>query len=243
MTYPPPPPHDPSQQWQRPVGGSPDTPYTLSQLTTPAGRPPRRGLSGGAIVGIVAGVVGVALIGLCCVGWVAYQVVDAPQAGTSRPAAVPTTIRAEPAVPTPDKPEVVVVPLGQELVMTSRGIGSRDTTHWLLIADKTYTRSPKFSLKPDRGIFYVVRAGIEVTEGSNYVYAGDFAFIAADGTAYEPESGFGFDGALQGVELQAGQKTGGLVVFDVPQAAIAGAKIQLRDGGYNPDSDQAYWQL
>lgn len=220
-------------------------PYSLGDLTRPAGPPPRRGVSPAVIVAIVAGA---GLLVLCLCGTVGYVYVEGQRVGTSASrapavAAPPTTRADPPAAPTPDKPEVMTVPLGQEIVMTSRGLGSKDTTKWTVSADKTYSRSPKFSVKPERGIFLGVRLSVEVTEGSNYIYAGDIALIAADGTAFETKGGFGFDGAFEGIELQAGQKSSGLVIFDVPQAALTGARIQLRDGGYNPDSDQVYWQL
>jgi hypothetical protein len=215
--------------------------YTLRDLM-PANRPPRRGLPAGAIVGIVLGGIAVLIVGCLGAGYIAVRTAqNTPR--TAPPAAAPATTRDQPADQPATRPQVVSVPLGQELVMSSRGLGSSDVTHYTLTADKQYAKTPKYGNKPEKGTYYAVRAAVEVTAGSNYVSPLDFALVAADGTVFEASSGFGFDGAMEGVELQAGQKTGGLVVFDVPPAALSGARIQLRSGGYSPDSDQAYWEV
>jgi hypothetical protein len=69
----------------------------------------------------------------------------------------------------------------------------------------------------------------------------DFAVVAADGSLCEPVWPAGFDQATQSVTLNAGEKAGGVVVFDLPSAAADGARVQLRPGWAN--DVRGTWQL
>jgi hypothetical protein len=165
--------------------------------------------------------------------------------GNARQTAAPglgTPALWTPTEPTRPPPTTVVVKLGETLVLTKSGLGAREEIYFTLSVDKQYTRTPKFNLKPEKGIYFAVGVLVEVKAGSAYACACDFALVAADGTVYEPTGGFGFDNTLDGVTLNAGQEATGLVVFDLPPAALAGARIELREGLFS-NGDNGYWQL
>jgi hypothetical protein len=147
-----------------------------------------------------------------------------------------------PAEPTRAQPTTIVVKLGETLILTRSGLGAADEYHFTLTADKQYTRSTKYGMRPEKGVYFAVKALIEVKTGSTYACACDFALVATDGAVYEPNSGFGFTGALDAVTLNAGQRASGLVVFDLPPAALAGARIELREGLFS-SGNEGYWQL
>lgn len=161
---------------------------------------------------------------------------------TASPAAAPTswqpifatTTPAAAAPYSPPPPKEISVPFGETLTLTS---GSGDEVHYTVTADRTYTKT-KYGTKPKNGVLYGIKATIEVIEGSVYACACDFAFVAADGTVYEG-SGVQVDGGLDAVDLNRKQKAVGVVVFDVPAAAVKGAKIELREGTNN----QGFWEV
>jgi hypothetical protein len=179
-------------------------------------------------------------LGALCLGAgvVMTLTADTPPRAGSGVAAAPTTATTTRTTP-PAAPKTVVVKLGETLVMTSLG----DEIHFTLAADKQYKTSLKYGMKPDNGTYYAVAATIEAKKGSAYACSCDFALVARDGTVYEPGSGFGWEPkGLAAVQLNAGQKASGLVIFDVPPAALAGAKIELREGLFS-SGDDGYWQL
>lgn len=209
----------------------PTGPFHLNQMAPP----PKRGLPVGAIVGIAIG----ALVLLLCIGGAVAVALNAEPRKPAEPiAAAPTTTTA---APEPTTPKTVTVQLGETLIYTSSGLGSNDEIHYTLAAGKPLTKT-KYGSKPEKGIFFSVQATIQAVKGSAYACSCDFALVAKDGTAYEPSVTFGFDGALEAVQINAGQKAAGLVVWDLPAAAIAGARIELRADLF-ADGNQGFWQL
>jgi hypothetical protein len=152
------------------------------------------------------------------------------------PAAPTTAAEKLPPPPAPDGPPTVK--LGQKITVDGFGGSSEFTVR----AGKQHTSAPQSSFfKPDNGIFYAAPVEIKAIKGSVYACPCDFALIAKDGTVYEGTIGIGFDNALDPAQLNAGQRTTGVVVFDVPKAALAGGRIELREGlGNQP---RGYWQL
>jgi hypothetical protein len=209
-------------------------------------QPQRRGLSTGAQVLIALGIAAVVVVG--AVAGVGILVVADQKSNATPTAAAAEPERGEPAPwhpspePTRATPKTVVVKLGETIMVTRSGLSVEDEVHYTLAADKQYPKSPKFGLKPEKGIYYAVNATVLAVKGGTYVYSGDFALVASDGTVYESDSGFGFDRYLDGARLTHGQKTTGLVAFDVPPAALAGARIQLRPDIFS-DGDEGYWQI
>lgn len=223
--------HDPTTLG---VVTSPEPPYQPFTTTTP---PPRRGLPTGAIVGIILGALGL----LVCGGIAAIGVFAAdpkPRAVTPGVTTPTTTSVPEPVKTTP---KTVVVQLGETLVYTTSGIGSGDEVHYTVAAGKPLTRT-NYGSKPEKGVFFSVTATIVAVKGSAYACSCDFALIATDGTAYEPNATYGFDGALEAAQINAGQKAAGLVVWDLPPTAVQGAKIELRADLF-ADGNQGFWQL
>jgi hypothetical protein len=190
-----------------------------------------------AILGICAAVFVVLLCGIGAVMTAVGGDKTTPGAATTTgvPAATGTTEATTPATA-----GAKTAQLGGTLVFKGAFGGSE--IHYTLAADKTYTKSTRFDLKPEKGVFFAVAATIEAKKGSAYASSYDFALIGADGTVYEPAGSLGFANALDATQINEGQKKAGLVVFDVPQAALAKAKIELRADFFS-SGDAGYWQL
>ena len=205
------------------------------QYQQPPPQPPNRGMSSWAIVGISVAVFAV----LACVGGAVLSATG----GDKTPGGVTVTDGPEAATGTHEAttaPTAKTAQLGQTLIFTGAFGGTE--IHYTLAADKTYTTSTRFDLKPEKGVFFAVAATIEAKKGSAFATPIDFALIAADGTVYEPSGSLGFANALETTQINEGQRKAGLVVFDVPQAALAKAKIELRADFFS-SGDAGYWQL
>jgi hypothetical protein len=177
------------------------------------------------------------LVALLCVGGI---VAAATSPDTSNRGSRSTTAPTGGPTAAADAPKSKTAQLGQTIEFI--GALGGQVVNYTLVADKTYTTSPKYNQKPEKGLYYVVNATIEAKKGSAYASVYDFAFIAADGSVFEATLALGFDNVLTAAQLNEGQKTAGLVVFDVPQAALAGAKIELRADFFS-SGDAGYWQL
>lgn len=229
VTYPP----DPANSGYTPQHPS-DQPFQLGQMA-----PPRRGLSVGAILGIVAAVTAV----LCIAAGIVVALMPTPEDTPAATATVDPDGMGQPAGAPTDAPTTkgpLTVALGETLIYTSSGFGDDDEVHYTLAAGKPVTRTT-YGTKPQKGTFVSVQATIVVKKGSAYACSCDFALITKDGTAFEGTS-VGFDGGLDGVELRQGQQAAGLVVFDVPAGAASGAKVELR-AGFSSSGNQGFWQL
>lgn len=191
-------------------------------------------MSSGAIVGIVLGGLAVGFV-LVCGGIMAFA--SDPKSSTPKAAQPVTTSVPTPIPATPTKAGPAVVQLGQALTFKSYS----SEVVYILNPGPKLTKT-KYGTGPDKGSYYALSAAIEVKKGSTYACGCDVALVAKDGTVYEPSAGFGFDGVLEAVTLNAGQKAAGVIVWDLPAAAVAGARIELRANVF-ADAGQGYWQL
>jgi hypothetical protein len=212
-------------------GGAAGEPQTDS--LPPASSPPPRRSKTPLLVGGLAVLV-VALAGTVVV-LATRTSADAPNAAASpSPSWTSVFATTEPAAAySPPPPKEVSAPFGQTLTLSGR----TDEVNFTVTADKTYAKT-KYGTKPKNGLLYGIKVTVEVIEGSAYACACDFAFVAADGTVYEG-TGVSVDGGLDGVELNRKQKAVGIVVFDIPPAAVKGARIELREGSNN----QGFWEV
>ena len=120
-----------------------------------------------------------------------------------------------------------VAALGQTITLTG-GLGDNEVS---VTASKvtTYPKAPDATwIVPERGVYVAVAIEVRVVKGKTYACHCDFALVAADGSLFEPVWGVGFAQAFRSVTLNTGERTTGLVVFDVPASATAGARVQLR---------------
>jgi hypothetical protein len=196
-------------------------------------RPPRRVLIGFTI--------GLGVLVIALVGTVAAM---AGRGGGSSGAPANASVTStpapsySPAAPwSPPPPTDISVPFGETLVVTDSGGGE---VRYVVTADKVYAKT-KYGTKPEKGVLFGVKVAVEVISGSTYVCPCDFALIAKDGTAYEG-SGFQVDGGLDALDVNRGQKTAGVVVFDVPDGTQAGGRIELREGGRSSEN-QGFWTI
>jgi len=160
------------------------------------------------------------------------------RAASPAAASVSPTPSYSPVAPySPPAPQDISVAFGETLVVTDSAGGE---VRYVVTADKVYTKT-KYGTKPEKGVLYGIKVSVEVVGGTTYVCACDFALIAKDGTAYEG-SGYQVDGGLDALDLNRGQKASGVVVFDIPQAAQTGGRIELREGGRSSEN-QGFWTI
>lgn len=233
-TVPPHGPHNPpvedTNTWH------PQGAFYLNQMQTPP--PPRRPWPAWKIIALVAAIVAPLLV-----AGVVLAAVSAPTTPTAAKASptVDTDGLGQPAGAAPTTaPPNLTVQLGETLVYTADGLGTDDEVHYTLTAGKAITKT-KYGTRPEKGQFFSLAAAVTVVEGSAYVFGGDFALVAKDGTVYEANMSHAVDGGLEGVEIRAGQKVSGLVVWDIPAGVQVGARVELRAGG--PGGNQGFWQL
>lgn len=133
-----------------------------------------------------------------------------------------------------------IVPVGQSIEVTETLFGQKSVTVYTISAPAQHARGANEYVKPQKGVFFVVTAGALVKEGKGSINPFYFKLVAADGTVHE--QGFAdFQPQLHHVELTAGQKASGLLMFDLPAAAIKGAKVELKS--VTGDTAKGAWQL
>jgi hypothetical protein len=139
----------------------------------------------------------------------------------------------------------VTAAIGQTITLTNTLLNTTDKVEITLTDPRQASNDPGSSgfNKPSNGVYLVVMATIVCTEGTYIASPFDFTFVAADGTVHDPTFTLGFEPHLDSITLNAGQRTAGNVVFDVPKAAITGAKIQVGGIGLDALEAAAYWAL
>ncbi len=134
--------------------------------------------------------------------------------------------------------------MGQTVTLTNTFLNDTDAVEVTLANPQQFTEAPGSSFfTPSNGIYLVIDVTVVCTQGTYTSNPAAFKLVAADGTVYDWDLGVGFDGTLSFTELNAGQRTTGKIVFDVPEAALAGAKIQLDGIGLDFDEAAAFWTL
>lgn len=110
---------------------------------------------------------------------------------------------------------------------------------------RTGTKTPEeFGYDADNGLFVVVDVTVEVDGKAPKAVTVDpssFKLIAPDGTAYDETYASGWGKGLDYIDLAAGQRTSGTLVFDVKPGHEHGV-IQQSDGGLDP-APLVNWQL
>jgi len=158
---------------------------------------------------------------------------------TGRPAVQPATG----STPAGDQ-AVQTVRQGEAVSVTSRSAGGSDVMLYQISADRQYERSPVGGFRSfGGGVFYAVAVSVTCISGSAVVTPGDFALIGSDGRIYPATAGPGWDNALERSVLQPGEKATGLVIYQLPKAAVAGARIRVQKNGYYPLNQEVNWLL
>lgn len=135
----------------------------------------------------------------------------------------------------------VTAAVGQTVTLTNTFLNDTTTVE-VTLANPQQVTDADF-IGPKNGMYYVVNVTIVCTSGTYTANPGAFKFVAADGTVYDWTITGRFDPTLSFTELNAGQRTSGNIVFDVPPAAIEGGKIQMDGIGLDFDEPAAYWTL
>jgi hypothetical protein len=137
----------------------------------------------------------------------------------------------------------VTATMGQTVTLTSTVVTDKTTVDVTVADPKQFPSEPgDFGSKSKNGVFLVVNVTVVCKEGTYGANPFNFRFVAGDGTVTETAFAT-FDPELHATDLAAGQKVAGNVVFDVPQAAITGGKIQISGIGLDMNKPAAYWSL
>jgi hypothetical protein len=178
----------------------------------------RRSMPIWAVIGIVVIAV-VVLVGVGAAVTIALRTPAAP-AGTD-----PIAAKGAP----------VAVRLGDTLAYRA----GKTVANYALAAGPALTLTPSGS-RPSRGAFLGLTATVRVEAGSVYLTDDNFILVTGDGRKFEPDVSFLFEGGLRGARAGAGQTATGLVVWDLPEGAQTGAKVELR---IETSGLQGHWQL
>jgi hypothetical protein len=132
------------------------------------------------------------------------------------------------------------VAAGQTLTLTETIISTKTVVEITLTNVKYGVKSKNQFSKPDKGQFVTADVSVLVKEGKYSINSSMFKLVGADGTAYD--STIGLDGKnLSGMDITAGQKTAGSIVFDAAIGAEKGGKIAIKS--FLADGDAGYWTL
>lgn len=134
---------------------------------------------------------------------------------------------------------VTTVKVGEKLTVTETVLGEKTIVELTLSAVKTGGKGTQFD-KPSKGQYITATVAALVKEGKTTVNSSQFKLVAKDGTAYDTTVVLDGDD-LSAMDLAAGQKTSGLIRFDVPKGAEKGAKIAVLS--FLADGDVGYWAL
>lgn len=154
---------------------------------------------------------------------------DEPTATTTQPEALPT------------------LAMGEPLPFTLTDFDNKTFVNVTVANPATFAKEPvEFGSTPENGLYLVLEVTVEVSpqsEGTYFAGPDEFRFVAADGTAADTAFAMGFDPELPTIELSAGQRAAGKIVFDINPAQQAGGKVQINDSGENYGEPFAYWRL
>ncbi|BCJ77439.1 hypothetical protein CS0771_69830 [Catellatospora sp. IY07-71] len=149
-----------------------------------------------------------------------------------------------PGVEAAPEPTTAVGKLGQTITLTSELLGDKTVVEVAVSNAKQHTKEPgSFGSKPEKGVFLALDVTVVCKQGTYHANPFNFKFVAKDGTVSELALTIGFKPELDAVDLSAGQKTSGKIVFDVPKAALTGGRIQIDGVGLDMDKPAAYWAL
>lgn len=139
----------------------------------------------------------------------------------------------------------VTATMGQTVTLTNTLFDSTDAVEITLADPQQHAEDPDaFGFgAPQNGVYLVVNVTVVCTQGTYFASSFNFKFVAADGTVYDTALVLGFEPHLQTIDLSEGQRTAGSIAFDVPAAALAGARIQVDGIGLDMTEPAAYWAL
>ena len=215
------------------IGNEPSAP------TAPVGpvAAPKRGGTGKALLlGAVGLVVG---LGIGCGGGLAIGSADGDEPTA---AAVTTAPGAKPAAkPVKNEgPPTLAAGTAVDITTTS---GDQLT---VTIADpKAPVSSGNQFIKADKGHFFVVMVTVEFKKGASTYFANptDLKLVAADGSVYGAEFITTIEPAFESLQLNAGQKVTGKIVFDVPKNVVPGAGAKIQFEGSWDGKAAAFWTV
>nr|WP_221374441.1 DUF4352 domain-containing protein [Actinoplanes polyasparticus] len=135
--------------------------------------------------------------------------------------------------------EPKTVQLGQKLAVNSAGVKATYAVSKAEIRTKD-----QYGITPQNGAWLLVFLRVDVSEGEAFTCACDLQLVQKDGKVHEWGTG-GLQNRpdFNATQVKTGQHADGYVVFDVPKAAIAGSKVQLKVPNLFGDSAYGYWAV
>jgi hypothetical protein len=168
-----------------------------------------------------------------------FQCQDGKWVDVPSPTTAPPTTEAPAPVKTPD------VALGTTLDLTQTSDGQTSDYTVTLSNPRSAPKEPdEYGSDAENGLYVVVDAVYVVDKNAPKAVSVDpseFKLIAPDGTAYERSYSSGWGPTIEYIDLQAGQRTAGVLVFDVKPGSEHGM-IQQADGGFDPEP-MVNWKL
>jgi Domain of unknown function (DUF4352) len=133
----------------------------------------------------------------------------------------------------PESDGPAAVQVGETVTVTTNWFDGDATADVVVANPTTATVEPgEYGMEPQNGLFVAVdvtAVAAPDSEGSFSVNPFNFRFVAADGTVYDHAFVTSFDPQLNAVELAAGQRTAGKVVFDIVPGQETGGHVELVD--------------
>ncbi len=134
------------------------------------------------------------------------------------------------------KPETVA--MGAPIRVSADGITATYT-----VSKPKIKKSSSF-MKPQNGAWLLVFYRVDVTKGEASTCPCDISLVEKSGKVHEWGVGSidGYPDFTAG-SVRAGQHSDGWVVFDLPESAIDGAKVQLKVLSLFGENAYGYWQV
>lgn len=216
----------------------PQQPFRLGQLAPP--RPPRRKRTLWPVF-VASGVIATIGVGLFVVALV--QARTTPVAAKTSPSPVPLSsagFEHDPVAAPPTQTYVPTGPVGTTVTATATNGLEIDYT----VSKVEQKTVDKWGQKPDKGVYLLAFLKVEVNSGEDFICSCSISFIGPNGKVFE-ETFAEFKGhdEFKSVDVAAGQRADGWIVWDVPRSALKGGKIQLSLDNWASDNAYGYWTL
>ena len=154
---------------------------------------------------LTAGIVGLAVVAAACGS--GSSVTDTAGAGTKGGKHVP-----------------VAVKVGQQIKVDSESLAATYT-----LSDAQTRATSQYGGQAENGIYLLAHLRIDVAKGETYACACELSLVQADGKVRDSTfASFSGKEDFQPVQLKGGQHQDGWVTWDLPKAALKGAKVQLK---------------
>ncbi len=124
-------------------------------------------------------------------------------------------------------------------------VSANEMTASYTVSKPKIKKSGQYGIEPQNGAWLLVFYRVDVAKGEALTCACDLSLVDKTGKVHEWSTG-GVDKQypdFSATSVKAGQHADGWVVFDLPQSAINGAKVQLKVMSLFGDNAYGYWTV